>query len=264
MHQSQFAPHDTNEQRSALSPNAYFYSRSGHIFFDRFLSGWPSVFGAAQVQGAGIRGKVVADIPDQRKALPGVVVTLSSDRLGDKKIQSVSDMDGQYEFPGLIAGEYTVTMEFSGFKKYEKKLSVQIEATVEHDILLQPLPLSESVTVTDDRTDAVKTESTAPSVITNQALRDAPLIDQKFQDALPLLPGVVRGPDGNLNIKGTRPNSERHSRFEFERYRSGHWRAGDRIATRSSRYSASPFKSVFVGVWEIHGSGDDDRNSFRQ
>jgi hypothetical protein len=59
--------------------------------------------------------------------------------------------------------------------------------------------------VNDDRTDASKTESTTPSVITTQALRDAPLIDQKFQDALPLLPGVVRGPDGNLNIKGTRP-----------------------------------------------------------
>ncbi|HEU4435724.1 MAG TPA: TonB-dependent receptor plug domain-containing protein, partial [Pyrinomonadaceae bacterium] len=73
-------------------------------------------------------------------------------------------------------------------------------------LLLQPLPLTESVTVTDDRTDASKTESTTPSVITNQALRDAPLIDQKFQDALPLLPGVVRGPDGNLNIKGTRPS----------------------------------------------------------
>jgi hypothetical protein len=174
------------------------------ILVTLFFSSFAYVFGAP-AQGGRIQGKVVADIPDQRKALPGVVVTLSSDRLGDKKIQNVSDMDGQYDFPGLIAGEYVVTVEFAGFKKYEKKLSVQIEATVEHNILLQPLPITESVTVTDDRTDASKTESTTPSVITNQALRDAPLVDQKFQDALPLLPGVVRGPDGNLNIKGTRP-----------------------------------------------------------
>ncbi|HEU4930458.1 MAG TPA: carboxypeptidase regulatory-like domain-containing protein [Pyrinomonadaceae bacterium] len=175
------------------------------ILVTLFLIPLPSVFGAEPSQGGRIRGKVVADIPDQRKALPGVIVTLSSDRPGDKKLQSVSDLEGQYDFPGLVAGEYIVTVEFSGFKKYEKKLSVQIEATVEQDLLLQPLPLTESVTVTDDRTDASKTESTTPSVITNQALRDAPLIDQKFQDALPLLPGVVRGPDGTLNIKGTRP-----------------------------------------------------------
>lgn len=156
-------------------------------------------------QGGSIKGKVVADIPDQRRALPGVVVMLSGDRLGDKKPQSITDSDGQFDFTGLVAGDYTVTVEFTGFKKYEQKLSVQIEATVEHNVLLQPVPLSESVTVTADPRDPVKTESSTPSVLTTQALRDAPLIDQKFQDALPLLPGVVRGPDGNLNIKGTRP-----------------------------------------------------------
>ena len=158
------------------------------------------------LQTGSIKGKVVADIPDQRKPLSGVTVTLSSDRLGDKRIQTITDLEGQYDFPSLVAGDYIVTVEFSGFKKYEKKLSVQIEATVEHDILLQPVPITENVTVKDDRVDAAKTETTTPSVITQEALRDAPLIDQKFQDALPLLPGVLRGPDGNLNIKGTRPS----------------------------------------------------------
>jgi len=158
------------------------------------------------LQTGSIKGKIVADIPDQRKPLSGVTVTLSSERLGDKRIQTISDMEGQYDFSSLVAGDYIVTVEFSGFKKYEKKLSVQIEATVEHDILLQPVPITENVTITDDRVDAGKTETTTPSVITQEALRDAPLIDQKFQDALPLLPGVIRGPDGTLNIKGTRPS----------------------------------------------------------
>lgn len=157
-------------------------------------------------QGGNIKGKVVADIPDRRQTLPGVVVVLSSDRLRDQKLQTVTGPEGEFVFNGLLAGDYTVSVEYSGFKKYEQKLSLQIEATVEHNILLQPTPLSEQVTVTDDRTDAVRTESTTPSTITLQNLRDAPLIDQKFQDALPLLPGVVRGPDGNLNIKGTRPS----------------------------------------------------------
>jgi hypothetical protein len=170
------------------------------------LASCSGVVWGKMLQTGSIRGKVVADIPDQRKPLSGVTVTLRSDRLGDKKIQSISDMEGQYDFPGLVAGDYIVTVEFSGFKKYEKKLSVQIEATVEQDILLEPLPLTENVTITDNRVDGDKTESTTPATITQEALRDAPLIDQKFQDALPLLPGVVRGPDGNLNIKGTRPS----------------------------------------------------------
>ena len=164
------------------------------------------IVAAAPMQGGSIRGKIVADIPDQRRALPGVIVNLSGERLGDKKLQTVTDFEGAYSFTGLLAGEYVLSVEYQGFKKYEKSISIQIDATVEHDALLQPVPVSETVTVTDDRTEASRTESTTPSVITQQSLRDAPLIDQKFQDALPLLPGVVRGPDGNLNIKGTRPS----------------------------------------------------------
>lgn len=157
-------------------------------------------------QGGSIKGKVVADIPDQRRVLPGVTVNLNSELLRDQKLQTITDSDGEFEFTGLLAGDYTITVEFSGFKKFEQKITVQIEATVEQNILLQPIPLTEQVTVTDNRTDAVRTDSSTPATVTTQNLRDAPLIDEKFQDALPLLPGVVRGPDGNLNIKGTRPS----------------------------------------------------------
>jgi hypothetical protein len=72
---------------------------------------------ASNTQGGTIRGRVVANIPDGRRVLPGVVVTLSGERLGDRKIQSLSDMEGLFDFSGLIAGEYLVTVEFSGFKK---------------------------------------------------------------------------------------------------------------------------------------------------
>lgn len=161
----------------------------------------------AATQGGSIRGKVVADFgPDQRRALPGVVVNLSGERLGDRTLQTVTDYEGAYSFTGLVAGEYRLSIELQGFYTYEKKISIQIDATVEHDALLIALTPTGKVLVTADPTEANRTESTTPSVITQADLREAPLIDQKFQDALPLLPGVVRGPDGNLNIKGTRPS----------------------------------------------------------
>src|SRR4029077_13294719 len=37
-------------------------------------------------------------------------------------------------------------------------------------------------------------------------MQTAPIASERFQDALPLIPGVVRGPDGLLNINGTRSN----------------------------------------------------------
>ena len=92
---------------------------------------------SAAAQGT-IRGRVVADIPDQRKALSGVVVSLTGERLSGKKLQSVSDDEGRYGFPNLIAGEYQVSVELSGFKQYDLKISVQIDATIEQDLMLQP------------------------------------------------------------------------------------------------------------------------------
>jgi hypothetical protein len=164
-----------------------------------------SAASSAAAQGS-IKGKVVADITDQRKALAGVVVTLSGERLSGRKLQSVSDDEGRYSFPGLIAGDYQLSVELTGFQKYELKISVQIDATIEQDLMLKPETVTATVTVKQDPTDATKTDTMAPGVITGAALQDAPLIDQKFQDALPLLPGVVRGPDGTMNIKGTRPS----------------------------------------------------------
>src|SRR6185295_18568707 len=43
----------------------------------------------AAAQGSNIKGKVVADIPVRRKALSGIIVSLSGDRLAGKKLQSV-------------------------------------------------------------------------------------------------------------------------------------------------------------------------------
>src|SRR5262245_46909592 len=114
-------------------------------------------FATNLVQGGSIKGKVVADIPDQRRPLPGVVVRLNSGRSGERELQSVSDQEGQFVFVGLVAGEYVLSIELKGFKKYEQKISVQIEATVEHNALLQPLTLTETVTVTGDQMDTSRT-----------------------------------------------------------------------------------------------------------
>src|SRR4051812_28175236 len=196
--------------RSRNRPNSG--SRSSGVWVICLIGALVIIFNAVGVASARfvqsglIKGRVAAETPDQRKLLTGVVVRLSGGPRADQNVQTVSDEEGNYSFAGLLAGDYVVTVEYQGFQKYEQKVGVQIEATVELNIILKPIPVSESVTVSADPTDAGKTESNAPGVVTGTTLRDAPLVDQKFQDALPLLPGVVRGPDGTLNLKGARPN----------------------------------------------------------
>lgn len=156
---------------------------------------------APLAQTARIRGKVLAITPDKRTPIPGAVVTLSGDLPQDGT--AVTDEDGNYVFTDLAAGTYIVTVDLSGFEHYTTQLTVPIGITADFNIELIPRGVSEQVDVTSDN-NGNRTESTVPGQITTPVLRNAPLINERFQDALPLLPGIVRGPDGLLNIKGTR------------------------------------------------------------
>src|SRR5271166_2219471 len=40
--------------------------------------------------------------------------------------------------------------------------------------------------------------------ITEKTIADAPNVNERFETLLPLVPGVVRGPDGRINLKGAR------------------------------------------------------------
>jgi hypothetical protein len=54
---------------------------------------------------------------------------------------------------------------------------------------------------------AVSLETTAPpATLSSGQLRTLPLVEQKFLAALPLVPGVIRTPDGKINIKGVTEN----------------------------------------------------------
>ena len=155
-------------------------------------------------QSGRIKGKVVAVTADKREALPGVAVSLTGGILQGRALETVSDEEGEYVFDGLVAGDYVVTVELQGFEKYEHKVMVPIEASVDLNIFLNPLAPRETVTIETDDRESRKTESTVAAVITTDTLRNAPLAREKYQEALPLLPGVVRGPDGMLAVKGAR------------------------------------------------------------
>ena len=151
-----------------------------------------------------VRGTIVAVAGDRRERVPGAVAVLTGPVLGDKKLESISDEQGDYSFNRLAAGDYKLTVNHPGFEKFEQRVSLSIDATVDLNVLLQPRSVTETVTVTpeDDRINT--TETTVAGQLSAAKLRNVPLVNEKFQDALPLLPGVTRSPDGSLNIKGTR------------------------------------------------------------
>jgi hypothetical protein len=137
--------------KSALQTNAYFYPLSGHLNFRQLyrLSFRGKCCKPAASEGKG-RGRYSG--PAETFVGSDGYFKLRTSR--DKPIQTISDLECQYDFPSLVAGDYSVTVEISGFKKYEKKLSVRSKATVEHDICCNQFRLPRTLRITDDRSDA--------------------------------------------------------------------------------------------------------------
>jgi len=95
---------------------------------------------------------------------------------------------------------YTAEVSYSGLKAVE---SVGVNTRdVNLSFELKPEQQVTSVVVT---TDPSESQNPAPTeTVSDRTLRDAPNVDERFASALPLVPGVVRGPDGHVNLKGAR------------------------------------------------------------
>ena len=166
-----------------------------------------SVLAASRFQPSGrIRGTILATSGDRKERLPGAVATLTGGALGDKPLTTISDEQGQYSFNHLPAGEYKLTVSLRGFLTPERRITLAIDATVDLDVSLEVGHVEATVNVAPEEDRINTTDTTVSPKLSAKKLQDVPLVNEKFQDALPLLPGVMRSSDGALNIKGTRPD----------------------------------------------------------
>jgi hypothetical protein len=136
--------------------------------------------------------------------LPGASLNLTSTFAAQTARSTVTNDQGEYKFTDLAAGVYTLQVTLNGFKEHIETVSIDGVATTTKDIALEVGDVSAAVTVVADG-DGLNSSDTAPPVSFNQnKLETLPLVNERFQDAIPLVPGVVRGPDGLINLKGAR------------------------------------------------------------
>jgi hypothetical protein len=144
--------------------------------------------------------------------LPGVTVTLASVDAGQGAAPSadpvldatVTDAAGAFAFAGLPDGAYVVTAELSGYASgMVGPVAVVPGQTANVPVSLEVAPIAEVVTV-DATTGAG--QPIEKDEFQTDFLRIFQLPTDRFQDALPLLPGVVRDPRGRLSFNGTRPS----------------------------------------------------------
>jgi hypothetical protein len=146
---------------------------------------------------AKVEGTVlVKDSAGNQSVVAGASVKLS----GPATFETESDENGKYVIAAVPFGSYTVEAVSPGLKAVQ---TVHIEAReVLVSLELRPVELTSSVVVTPDQAEV---KSAAPSeTVSERTLREAPNVNERFESSLPLIPGVVRGPDGHINLKGAR------------------------------------------------------------
>ena len=135
--------------------------------------------------------------------LPGVTITLDAVEGGGSPdgtpitrfvTSTVSDEAGQFEFAGLSAGTYEVTAERSGYARGEHPPALVLEGeSIDVRLPLALAPLSEVVNVAGSTGAGEPLEE---DEVRDAFLRVFQLPTDRFQEALPLLPGVIRGFQG--------------------------------------------------------------------
>ncbi len=138
--------------------------------------------------------------------LPGVEVTVRQADTGRQAGVVVSDGLGQFRVSGLQPGRYDIVARLDGFtdrKSGPIVLADNQDAEVTLD--LEVAPVSETVKVTGEAGMAQTQTSGARVSVSGQMVDVLPVAGDSYRALLPVLPGVVRQPDGRISVKGARP-----------------------------------------------------------
>jgi hypothetical protein len=141
-----------------------------------------------------VQGRIFLLGSDGSAQVVGAAVVLT----GPQVRKTETDQEGRYAFETLPPGTYQIEAVVSGLHA-QQTITVEAHKTTEIDLQLKPAELKSTVTVTATPTEG---NASASETISEQTLRDAPNVNERFESALPLVPGVVRGPDGHINLEG--------------------------------------------------------------
>src|SRR5437867_5839385 len=178
---------------------------------------------AQQRASAGIYGSVV---DSQGALIPAAKVTLL--HVSTNQVRTtVADQTGEFRFPLLSVGEYRITVEQPGFKRYEQTgLLLQVNDNVKVDVRLEVGELSTAMTVEASGTTVETANATIKEVVDSRRVADLPLNGRNLADLTLLVAGVQPSdsPSGDagldaysapgvkaLSVNGSRQNNLKYT-----------------------------------------------------
>lgn len=139
----------------------------------------------------------------QGAVAPGAKLTLTSAATGALRT-STSDASGGFLFPLLPVGSYNLTVELTGFRKFQRtNILVQANENVRADAILEVGNLTESVTVESTAAQIETRSATLNHTVDSKSVVDLPLNGRNPADLVLLAPGVASGAGNNSGDVGS-------------------------------------------------------------
>jgi len=147
---------------------------------------------------------VVSHVDQQGQATPlaGIPVQLAGGTNNTTAAPILTGPDGRFEFTRVRAGAYALRIRLEGFKPFSRTLVMHSGEVKTQDIELELETASVSVNVEGQAAEVTARSSDPDTTLSDDELPALPMREQKYKEALPLVPGVLRTTDGVLNIKG--------------------------------------------------------------
>jgi len=149
------------------------------------------------------RGRIQGKVSDTSGLpLPGVTVSLTHEAGAPLVVHT--DEVGHFAFD-VPRGRYTLTAELSGFQPAVQPNLTAGAEPLTIDIVLELGGFKEETQVIAQAPRLfTAAEPTAPATVDQEIIKMAPVQGMRYDSALPLLPGTVRGPDGLISVAGAR------------------------------------------------------------
>ena len=158
-----------------------------------------AVTGYAQSQA--LDGQIEGTVVDQTKAsVPNATVTATNLGTGAFRIVT-TDEDGIYRIPLLPLGTYRITIDAPGFRRYIREgISLAAGQSVTIDLQLEPGPLNETVTISQDAPVADSGKTDLGRVMNEREVHNLPLPTRNPYNFIILQANVTGRPNRGFNF----------------------------------------------------------------
>jgi len=139
--------------------------------------------------------------------ISGALCTLSGGSLPEGGLSRKTGLRGEFRFRGLMGGTYHITCAAEGYEPVAKAIQLTGGSSQVLQVFLPAEIVIRQRVEVREKAPTISQQQAAPATTFSSAqLLTLPGVEQKFKAALPLVPGIIRTPDGKLNIKGVPEN----------------------------------------------------------